>query len=96
MSTLRWSSQSWSLFLRDVLSYAEAGATVKLEISYRPSVASRRWYELTWVSQDGKEHMVSAQYMDVLLRRASEVEDRVEAREGWNGGQGEQQRDGGE
>lgn len=46
----------------------------ELKVIYRPSVASRFWWTLTWSSVDGERKSVDAQELDLCLWRAAEVE----------------------
>lgn len=48
---------------------------------YRPDVASRRWYTLSWVESDDSRLEVSAQKYDLLLWRAIQAHINVQEQE---------------
>lgn len=56
----------------------DLSATISVE--YRPDVASRFWWTVTWVSADGIRGSVSSQELDLCLWRAAEVEERCRQR----------------
>lgn len=84
MSEQRWTSSrpNFHYFLDDALSMGP----VTVEVRPRHDVQSGKWYVLSWTLADGAPGHVEAQTMSVLLRKASEAEDRAEAKTGgWNG-----------
>jgi hypothetical protein len=84
-----WSSISPLRFLRDVALNAGTaetagdplGMAARLTVCHRPDVATRLWWTLTWVGDDGKRHSEAAQDLALLMRRAAARE--MAARAAW-------------
>lgn len=47
---------------------------VAIQVIYRPDVASRQWWTITWPSESGERLEASAQQLDIALWRAAEME----------------------
>jgi hypothetical protein len=54
-----------------------------LQVAPRQNVQTGLWWELTWIGADGKQHIVEAQSLDVLVRRATEKEFEVGGEENY-------------
>jgi len=54
--------------------------TVSLHVIYRPSVASRFWWVLSWIGPDGERYEAEAQHLDKCLWRAAEIQLQLEAK----------------
>jgi hypothetical protein len=69
-------------FLRD------AGERGEVKILYRrrPDVATREWWDLGWTDQAGRPASTAASSLQLLLRRAVEVEMDAEAQDSWDQG----------
>jgi hypothetical protein len=52
------------------LAWENVERTVRLEVHFRQSVASRLWWKLEWTSEDDVNHSVSSQELDLCLWRA--------------------------
>jgi len=70
----QYASYSVLRFMRAMMERGE----VTLTMRSRPEVATRRWYVLTWQGQDKQAHTVVASDDQLLMRRATAVEDRIE------------------
>lgn len=75
-----WAEIDLKDFLTDLAINADY-TPITLQVQYRPSVASRLWWSLTWKSEDGEEHQAEAQTMELCLWRAAEMELRLRAKE---------------
>lgn len=47
---------------------------VAIQVIYRPDVASRQWWTITWPSESGERLEASAQELELALWRAAEME----------------------
>ncbi len=74
-----WARVDLIMFMKDVALNADH-ETVGLSLVYRPSVASRFWWVLSWVGPDGERHEAEAQHLDKCLWRAAEIQCRLEAK----------------
>jgi hypothetical protein len=54
--------------------------SVKIEVVYRHSVASRFWWRITWWSEEGTLCQTEGQELDLCLWRAAEMEMRIRRR----------------
>lgn len=76
----QWMTPSLLAFARDVLSNIwldkddQSDTSVVFTAVNRPDVASRVWYTLEWLSEDGKRKSVSAQEFDLVMWRAAVTE----------------------
>jgi len=68
-----WAIMSLSAFMRDMMFQGR----VTFSCVYRPSVATRQWYTLEWIGEDGEQHQAEAQEWDLCLWRAAQIELRV-------------------
>lgn len=70
MVRLPWVNVSLLAMIRDVVEQGSITLTVRL----RPDVQTRRWYTLHWTGADERAHGVEASDLQLLLRRAAEIE----------------------
>lgn len=81
----QWMTPSLLAFVRDVLSNIwldkddKSDTSVVFTAVNRPDVATRFWYTLEWLSEDGKRKSASSQEYDLLMWRAAVIE--MDARE---------------
>lgn len=75
-----WAKMSLAHFLTDA---AYSGAPVKVDeqaqpatisVVFRPDVASRMWWTVSWTGEDRERREASAQELDLALWRAAEME----------------------
>jgi hypothetical protein len=75
-----WAKMGAAHFLTDA---AYAGAPLKtgeqaqaasVSVVFRPDVASRMWWTVSWVGEDRERREASAQELDLALWRAAEME----------------------
>jgi hypothetical protein len=80
-----WAEIDLEYFLRDLArdSY-DIPQSVSLSVVSRPSVASRFWWVITWMSIDGEERTMAAATLKLCLMRAAvrekELRDKAERR----------------
>lgn len=65
-----WAVMSLSAFMKEMMYQGK----ITFSLQYRPSVASRQWYTLEWVGEDGEQHQTEAQEWDLCLWRAAQIE----------------------
>jgi hypothetical protein len=65
------------------LAQCQDQADVVLKCHYRGSVASRFWWTLSWTDDDGEDHQVSSQEIDLCMWRAIHVERIRERQRRW-------------
>ena len=78
---IRWGHRSFPLFVTDVLGSCPTGNAITLRVVERKDVQTRRWWTLTWTATDDAEHTVEGYSMPVVLRKAQEVQDRIDHEE---------------
>lgn len=54
--------------------YHSAKNDFVLIVQPRPDVSSRFWFIAKWTGEDGRRHQVEAQYFDLCMWRAAQVE----------------------
>jgi hypothetical protein len=75
-----WARISLSAFLREAAwngaptKAGEEARSASISVAYRGDVASRLWWTVRWVGEDGEEHRAEAQELELALWRASEIE----------------------
>jgi hypothetical protein len=80
-----WANINLEYFLRDLArdSY-DIPQPVSLSVVSRPSVASRFWWVITWMSIDGEERTIAAATLELCLWRAAvrekQLRDKAERR----------------
>lgn len=67
-----WAIMSLPAFMKEMAINGQA--EVSFSCKYRPSVASRFWYTITWTDEQGTQHSASSQEWDLCLWRAAEIE----------------------
>jgi len=74
-----WARISLVAFMTEMImnEAVEGVSEVTLSVQYRHEVASRRWWTISWVGEDGKRHEESAQELDLCMWRAVEREIQV-------------------
>ena len=77
---VEWAEIDLEYFLKDIAMNGQGPA--KLEVRYRPDVASRYWFSIKWRSEDGEQHSEGAQTLQLCLWRAAirekQIRERVE------------------
>lgn len=77
--TTPWARVNPFIFMTEMATnVGEGNSEAILTVQPRPSVASRRWWTISWVGQDGKRHEESAQELALCLWRAAEREIQIE------------------
>ncbi len=75
---VEWAEIDLEYLLKDLATNGQGPA--KLEVHYRPDVASRHWWILRWRGQDGELHSESAQTLHLCLWRAAIREKHIRER----------------
>lgn len=77
---LPWMTISLMAMFRDL------GDNGKVTLAVRPrhEVQTRRWWSLEWIGADKKPHVVDASDLQLLLRRAAEVEQMARMDSDWD------------
>lgn len=65
-----WAEMSLSAFMDEMM----FSGKVTFSCEYRPRVASRQWYTIEWIDEDGIQHSQCAQEWDLCLWRAAQIE----------------------
>lgn len=80
MVRLPWVTISLMEMIRDVLDHG----SVTLVVRRRPDVQTRRWYELSWTAADGEPRGAVGSDMQLVLRRAAEIEQAARMDSDWD------------
>lgn len=73
-----WAVMSLQAFMKDMAINSQEPVTFSCQ--YRPDVASRFWYTVTWTDASGQKRGTESQDPDLCLWRAAEMELRARKR----------------
>lgn len=77
---LPWVNISLMAMVRDALDHG----SVTLTVTRRADVQTRRWYELCWTGADDRPHMAQGSDLQLVLRRAAEIEQVARMESDWD------------
>lgn len=80
MVRLPWVNISFGAMVRDVVDQG----SVTLTVTRRADVQTRRWYELCWTGADGEPHGAVGSDLQLVLRRAAEIEQAARMNSDWD------------
>lgn len=72
-----WARMSLTAFMSEVMYRSNKENITQhaaLYLSYRPDVASNKWWTIEWYGEDQETHDASAQDLDLCLFRAAEID----------------------
>lgn len=76
----KWARMSARAFMEEMVwngaakKIGDQAVPVSVSVVYRPDVASRMWFTVTWPSENGDVLEASAQELELALWRAAEME----------------------